>query len=123
MLVGGSVVGMVIAAICFLIILAAIGWGVYEIYNLGHPAAEAAKQVAPVTSAPHREAGYMALHPSSKIVGWFRAGYPEGVPDDDYIPLFALGGQLTNKEVSEIARSWPRADPTKAEAIKKAIGG
>jgi hypothetical protein len=37
-LVGGSVVGMVIAAICLLIILAAIGWGVYEIYTLGHPA-------------------------------------------------------------------------------------
>jgi hypothetical protein len=37
-LVGGSVVGMVIAAICVLIILAAIGWGVYEIYTLGHPA-------------------------------------------------------------------------------------
>jgi hypothetical protein len=37
-LVGGSVVGMVIAAICLLIILSAIGWGVYEIYTLGHPA-------------------------------------------------------------------------------------
>ena len=37
-LVGGSVVGMVLAAIAFLIILAAIGWCVYEIYTLGHPA-------------------------------------------------------------------------------------
>jgi hypothetical protein len=37
-LVGGSVVGMVIAAICFLIVLAAIGWGVYEVYQIGHPA-------------------------------------------------------------------------------------
>jgi hypothetical protein len=37
-LVGGSVVGMVLAAIAFLIILAAIGWSVYEIYTLGHPA-------------------------------------------------------------------------------------
>jgi len=36
-LVGGSVVGMVLAAIAFLIILAAIGWCVYEIYTLGHP--------------------------------------------------------------------------------------
>jgi len=36
-LVGGSVVGMVIAAICFLIVLAAIGWGIYEIYRTGHP--------------------------------------------------------------------------------------
>jgi hypothetical protein len=38
MLVGGSVVGMVLAAIAFLIVLAAIGWGVYEIYQIGHPA-------------------------------------------------------------------------------------
>ena len=29
--------GMVIAAIIFLIILAAIGWGIYEIYQIGHP--------------------------------------------------------------------------------------
>ena len=37
-LVGGSVAGMVIAAICFLAVLAAIGWGVYEVYQIGHPA-------------------------------------------------------------------------------------
>ena len=37
-LVGGSVTGMVLAALAFLIVLAAIGWSVYEIYTLGHPA-------------------------------------------------------------------------------------
>jgi Protein of unknown function (DUF3349) len=26
----------------------------------------------------------------TKIVGFLRAGYPEGVPDGDYIPLVAL---------------------------------
>ena len=32
----------------------------------------------------------MALPPFlSAIVGWLRAGYPEGVPEVDYIPLFA----------------------------------
>jgi hypothetical protein len=41
--VGGSVAGMVLAAIAFLIVLAAIGWSVYEIYHLGHPAATAKK--------------------------------------------------------------------------------
>jgi hypothetical protein len=30
--------GMVIAALCFLVVLAAIGWGVYEVYQIGHPA-------------------------------------------------------------------------------------
>jgi hypothetical protein len=37
-LLGGSVLGMIGAAICFLIVLAAIGWGIYEIYQIGHPA-------------------------------------------------------------------------------------
>jgi len=37
-LLGGSVIGMIAAAICFLIVLAAIGWGIYEIYQIGHPA-------------------------------------------------------------------------------------
>lgn len=38
-LVGGSVVGMIVAAICILIVLAAVGWGIYEVYQIGHPAA------------------------------------------------------------------------------------
>jgi hypothetical protein len=37
-LVGGSIIGMLLAAIAFLIVLAAIGWGVYEVYQIGHPA-------------------------------------------------------------------------------------
>jgi hypothetical protein len=36
--VGGSPVGIVVAAICFLVVLAAIGWGIYEVYQIGHPA-------------------------------------------------------------------------------------
>jgi hypothetical protein len=38
-LVGGSVIGIAIAVLCFLIVLAAIGWSIYEIYQIGHPAA------------------------------------------------------------------------------------
>jgi len=37
-LLGGSPLGVAGAAICFLIVLAAIGWGIYEIYQIGHPA-------------------------------------------------------------------------------------
>ena len=37
-LVGGSSVGMAVAALCFLVVLAAIGWGIYEVYQIGHPA-------------------------------------------------------------------------------------
>ena len=36
-LVGGSVPGMIAAALCFLIVLAAIGWGICAIYQAGHP--------------------------------------------------------------------------------------
>jgi hypothetical protein len=60
----------------------------------------------------------------NKIVGWLRAGYPEGVPDHDYMPLFALlGSQLTNDEVTLIADELAfSADPESAGAIKDAIG-
>ena len=59
----------------------------------------------------------------AKIVGWLRAGYPEGVPQHDYMPLFALlGTQLTNDEVTLIADELAfSADPESAEAIKTAI--
>jgi hypothetical protein len=36
--IGGNVIGIIAAAICFLIILAAIGWGIHYIYVSGHPA-------------------------------------------------------------------------------------
>jgi len=60
----------------------------------------------------------------NKIVGWLRAGYPEGVPQQDYQPLFALlGSQLTNDEVTLIADELAfSSNPQSAEAIKKAIG-
>jgi hypothetical protein len=54
-----------------------------------------------------------------KVVDWLRAGYPEGVPDVDYIPLFALlGSELSNHDVELIADD---PDPQSAEAIRKAI--
>jgi Protein of unknown function (DUF3349) len=66
----------------------------------------------------------MALPPVlNKIIEWLRAGYPEGVPDVDYIPLFALlGSQLTNDEVSAIADELANdSKPESAEAIRRAI--
>jgi hypothetical protein len=66
----------------------------------------------------------MALPPFlNAIISWLRAGYPEGVPDVDYIPLFALlGGQLTDKEVNEIADELAtESDPSSAQAIRDAI--
>ncbi|MBF6254846.1 DUF3349 domain-containing protein [Nocardia farcinica] len=38
------------------------------------------------------------------IIDWLRAGYPEGVPESDYIPLLAvLRRRLSDDEVAEIA--------------------
>ncbi|MBM7365956.1 DUF3349 domain-containing protein [Gordonia hydrophobica] len=40
----------------------------------------------------------------SGVVRWLRAGYPEGVPRGDYLPLFALlRRQLTDEEIGRVA--------------------
>ncbi len=66
----------------------------------------------------------MALPPVlSRIIAWLRAGYPEGVPDVDYIPLFALlGSQLSETEVKAIAAELENeSKPESAETIRNAI--
>ena len=57
------------------------------------------------------------------ILNWVRAGYPEGLPPKDYIPLFALlGKQVTNDDLHAIADELAKqSDPDSAAAIKKAI--
>ena len=44
----------------------------------------------------------------AKIVGFLRAGYPEGVPDGDYIPLVAL---LRRRLSDDDVVGWPVSDP------------
>jgi hypothetical protein len=45
----------------------------------------------------------------SSIVSWLRAGYPEGVPQNDYLPLLALlSRRLTADEVKTVARAMTR---------------
>jgi len=58
----------------------------------------------------------------AKIVNWLRAGYPDGVPEHDYLPLFALlGSQLTDDEVTLIADELAFSSaPEPAGEIKKA---
>jgi Protein of unknown function (DUF3349) len=57
------------------------------------------------------------------VVDFLRAGYPEGVPQHDYQPLFALlRRQLTPEEISLVAQELNAAgDHNTAEAIKAAI--
>ena len=58
-----------------------------------------------------------------KVISWLRAGYPEGVPQVDYLPLFALlGSELTNDEVTLIIDELTfSSDPASKEAVKAAI--
>lgn len=59
----------------------------------------------------------------ASIIGWLRAGYPEGVPDVDYIPLFALlATQLTDTDIEAIAQELAdTSDINSGQAIKAAI--
>ncbi|MBN9636477.1 MAG: DUF3349 domain-containing protein [Actinobacteria bacterium] len=42
----------------------------------------------------------------TKIVAWLQAGYPEGVPATDRVPLLALlARRLTNDEVKSVSRA------------------
>jgi hypothetical protein len=36
-LVGGNPTGLIAGGVCFLIVLGAIGWGIWAIYEAGHP--------------------------------------------------------------------------------------
>lgn len=66
----------------------------------------------------------MALPPFlTSVIGWLRAGYPEGVPHTDYVPLFALlASTLTDVEVKAIADELAGStDSSSAQAIRDAI--
>ena len=66
----------------------------------------------------------MALPPFlNSVIEWLRAGYPEGVPEVDYVPLFALlGSQLSESDVKAIAVELENeTKPESAEAIRQAI--
>jgi sirohydrochlorin ferrochelatase len=58
----------------------------------------------------------------ASIVEWLRAGYPDGVPEVDYVPLFALlGSKLTDDQVQALADALARdGEPNTAEHIHAA---
>jgi hypothetical protein len=57
------------------------------------------------------------------ILNWVRAGYPEGLPPKDYLPLFALlGTQVTQQDLQDIADQLAdSSDPNSATELEKAI--
>jgi hypothetical protein len=67
----------------------------------------------------------MALPPVlQSIVDFLRKGYPEGVPQQDYLPLFALlRRRLSDEEVIELADELAANSPDEqtTRAIRAAI--
>ncbi|MEV8514558.1 DUF3349 domain-containing protein [Dactylosporangium sp. NPDC051484] len=63
----------------------------------------------------------------SRSIGWLRAGYPSGVPRQDYVALLGLlRRKLTEDEIREIARdladqSQRAADPITTDDIEELI--
>lgn len=56
----------------------------------------------------------------SRMLGWLRAGYPQGVPRSDYVALFAvLHRHLTEYEVVVIVQKLIEANPNR-EAVSEA---
>lgn len=57
------------------------------------------------------------------VVQFLRTGCPEGVPEHDYLPLFALlARKLTSEEVGQVADELgAHGDPTSGNAIGQAI--
>jgi hypothetical protein len=67
----------------------------------------------------------MALPPFlSSVIGWLRAGYPDGVPTHDYLPLFALlARRLSDADVAALAEELAaEGDQASATAIREAVG-
>ena len=57
------------------------------------------------------------------ILAWLHAGYPQGVPEGDYLPLFALlGSHLSDDDINAVADELATSsDPTTGEAIRDAL--
>lgn len=76
--------------------LAAVGWPLSG--GARRLAAEHAAEV-PAQAQPRTR-----LNPVQRALAWLRAGYPEGIPEADYVPILALlRRRLDDDEVREVA--------------------
>lgn len=58
-----------------------------------------------------------------RILGWLRAGYPQGVPERDYIPLLAvLHRRLSDEEATQLGDELVANDLIPADKIDVAVG-
>lgn len=55
----------------------------------------------------------------TSILNWLRAGYPDGVPEQDYVPLIALlSRRLTPDEVRTVAQSVMQCGERRADDVE-----
>ena len=61
------------------------------------------------------------------VLDWLRAGYPDGVPERDYVPLIALlARRLTAEEVATVAaqlRAEGRLPVSNTDASRRTVEG
>lgn len=58
-----------------------------------------------------------------RVVEWLRAGYPQGVPDHDYIPLMAiLRRRMGDQEVEELGQALVLGGIIPANRIDVGVG-
>jgi hypothetical protein len=75
--------------------LAAVGWPLSG--GARRRAQEHAAENTPEPERPHAT-------PVQRALAWLRAGYPDGIPETDYVPILALlRRRLNNDEVREVA--------------------
>lgn len=57
-----------------------------------------------------------------RAVSWLRSGYPDGVPDQDYIPLVALlRRRLTDDEIADLGKELVHRGIVPADRIDVAV--
>ncbi|QQR99701.1 MAG: DUF3349 domain-containing protein [Austwickia sp.] len=63
------------------------------------------------------------MGPLDRFINWVRAGYPNGVPDQDYVPLMALlRRRLSDDEVTDLGQELVRKGIIPADRIDVGAG-
>ena len=63
------------------------------------------------------------MGPLDRFINWVRAGYPNGVPDQDYVPLMALlRRRLSDEEVTDLGLELVRKGIIPADRIDVGAG-
>ncbi|HEX4470942.1 MAG TPA: DUF3349 domain-containing protein [Nocardioides sp.] len=58
---------------------------------------------------------------AQSVLGWLRAGYPEGIPNSDYLPILGvLQRRLTTEEIESIADGLAEQSAGSDEPISRA---